>query len=66
MFSSIVCWTYNVGVGALSNSTFLKRINEKDFVRAAEAMTWFNKGGNGKILAGLVKRREAEAKLFLS
>lgn len=66
MFSSIVCWTYNVGVGALSNSTFLKRINSKDFVGASESLQWFNKGGDGKILAGLVKRREAEAKLFLS
>lgn len=65
-FSALVSITYNIGVSALSNSTFLKRINHKDFVGAAEAMTWFNKGGNGKILAGLVKRREAEAKLFLS
>lgn len=66
MFSAIVAWTYNVGVGALISSTFLKRLNEKDYIRACEALQWFNKGANGKILAGLVRRREAEAKLFLS
>jgi lysozyme len=65
-FSACVCFTYNVGVGAFISSTFLKRINNKDFIGASEAITWFNKGGSGKILAGLVKRRESEAKLFLS
>lgn len=66
MFSAIVAWTYNVGVGALISSTFLKRLNKKDYVGASEALQWFNKGANGKVLAGLVRRREAEAKLFLS
>jgi lysozyme len=66
MFGAIVAWTYNCGIAALINSTFLKRLNNKDFEKAAEALQWFNKGGNGEILQGLVNRRKEEAKLFLS
>jgi lysozyme len=66
MFSASVAWTFNCGIAALSNSTFLKRINVKDFERAAEAMQWFNKGANNNILQGLVKRRKEEAELFLT
>jgi lysozyme len=65
MFSATVAFTYNVGVANLIKSTFLKRINNKDFERAAESLLLWNKGSNGKILPGLIKRREQEAQLFL-
>ena len=65
-FSSLTSLIYNIGVGAFINSTVLKKLNKKDYEGSASAFLMWVKGGNGKILAGLVKRREAEAKLFLS
>ena len=66
MFDSLVSFTYNCGVAALSGSTAIRRLNKKDYEGAAEAMTWWSKGGNGKVLAGLVRRRKEEKELFLS
>ncbi len=54
---------YNIGVGAFSDSTACKRFKAGDLPGAAEAITWWNKGG-GRVLPGLVTRRAAEARLF--
>jgi lysozyme len=64
MFDALVSITYNIGVNGMKSSTFIKRINNKDFEGAAEAMKWWNKAG-GRVVAGLKRRREAEAALFL-
>lgn len=64
-FGAMVSLAYNIGTGAFSKSTCLKRFNAGDIEGAAEALTWFNKAG-GKVLRGLVRRREAERALFLS
>ena len=64
-YGAMLSLAYNIGPGAFINSTALRRFNAGDFEGAAEAMTWFNKAG-GKVLRGLMRRREAEAKLFLS
>ena len=60
---ALTSWTYNLGVGNLNSSTLLKKLNAgiKDEV-PAEMLRW-NKAG-GKVLAGLTKRREAEAELW--
>ena len=60
---ALTSWTYNLGVGNLKSSTLLKKLNagSKDEV-PAEMLRW-NKAG-GKVLAGLTKRREAEAELW--
>ena len=65
MFDALVSFTYNCGVGALSGSTAIRRLNKADYKGCADAMTWWNKGANGKKLVGLVRRREAEKQLFL-
>ncbi len=54
---------YNIGVGAFSDSTACKRFKAGDVPGAAEAVTWWNKGG-GRVLPGLVTRRAAEVRLF--
>ena len=64
-FGAMVSLAYNIGVGAFSRSTCLKRFNAGDAEGAAEALTWFNKAG-GKVLRGLTRRRAAERELFLS
>lgn len=64
-FGAFLSLAYNIGFGGFLKSTALRRFNEGDFEGAAEALQWFNKAG-GKVLRGLVRRRAAEAALFLS
>lgn len=56
---------YNVGVGAFRGSTVLREHNAGNFRAAADAFRLWNKAG-GRILSGLVARREAERALYLS
>ncbi|MFZ9066242.1 MAG: lysozyme [bacterium] len=62
--SAVLSWTYNLGVGRLRASTMRKRINEGDWESAAREMKRWNRA-NGRILRGLVIRRQVEAELFL-
>ena len=62
---AIASFVYNIGAGAFAKSTFLKKLNAEDFDGAASEFKKWNKD-NGKVLAGLTKRREAEKELFLS
>jgi lysozyme len=64
-FDSLCDFAYNLGSGALQGSTLMKRLNLKDYEGAANEFAKWNKAG-GKVLNGLVKRRELERKLFLS
>lgn len=64
-YDAMVSFTYNVGVGALKRSTLLKKLNAGDYQGAADELLRFTKA-NGKVLDGLVKRREKERTLFLS
>ena len=65
-FSALVSFTYNVGVANLKKSTLLKKvnINPLDQTITDEFLKW-NKAG-GKVLAGLTRRREQEAKLYFT
>lgn len=64
-FGACVSLAYNIGAHAFSTSSALKHINAGDYDKAANSILLFNKAG-GKILKGLVRRREAERKLFLT
>lgn len=64
-FSALVVFTYNVGPGALSESTLRRKLNDRDYAGAAEEFLRWNKAG-GQELAGLTRRRQAERALFLS
>lgn len=60
---ALVSFTYNVGNYAFKTSTLLKKLNREDFDGAAlEFARW--KYDNGRVIAGLVNRREKEAALF--
>ena len=63
-FAALVSFTFNVGTGNLKKSTLLKKVNAnpKDPSIKAEFMKWTR--ANGVVLKGLVRRREAEAKLY--
>ena len=63
--AACVSLAYNIGLSAFANSTVCKRLMAGDYAGAAEAILMWNKAG-GKVVNGLVRRREAEKKLFLS
>jgi len=62
-FDALVAWTYNLGPTNLKSSTLLKRLNEGDMADVPHQIRRWNKAG-GKVLDGLIRRREAEALLF--
>jgi lysozyme len=64
-FDALVSISFNFGLGNLQRSTIRMKANRGDWEGAAEAFMAWTKGG-GKVLPGLVKRREAERVLFLS
>ena len=64
-FDALVSISFNFGLGNLQRSTIRMRANRGDWEGAAEAFRVWTKGG-GKVLPGLVRRREAEIALFLS
>jgi lysozyme len=62
---AIASFIYNCGAGAYQKSTLKKRIDNEDFIGAAQEIRKWNKA-NGEILPGLVRRRTAEAELLLA
>jgi lysozyme len=60
---AMVSFVYNLGAGNLSNSTLLRLLNAGDDAGAAAQFDRWNKA-EGKVLAGLVRRRAAERALF--
>lgn len=62
---ALVSFAFNVGLGNLQRSTIRQRHNRLDFDNAAAGFMKWTKAG-GKVLAGLVKRRNDERLLYLS
>ena len=63
-FDALVSWVYNLGPANLTASTMLKVLNNGEYEEVPAQMKRWNKAG-GKVLDGLVRRREAEALLYL-
>ncbi|QBQ73107.1 lysozyme [Nodularia phage vB_NspS-kac65v162] len=66
-FDALVSFVYNVGIGAFKSSTMLRLINANKISEAVDEFPKWDKATvNGKkvSLTGLVRRREAERKLF--
>lgn len=64
-YDALVSFTVNVGVGAYCSSTLAKKLNRGDYAGAAQEFPRWNKSG-GRVLNGLVNRRAAEQRLFLT
>ena len=62
-FDALVAWVYNLGPTNLGESTMLKVLNGGQFDRVPEEMNRWTRAG-GKILEGLVRRRQAESLMF--
>lgn len=62
-FGAMVALAYNIGVGAFAKSTVAREHVARRHQLAAVAFERWNKAG-GKVLAGLTRRRAAEAALY--
>lgn len=64
-FDALVSWIFNLGTGSFSTSTLRKRIlaGAADEQVADEMVRWVN--ASGKPMPGLMRRRAAEANMFL-
>ena len=62
--AAIVDFTFNLGAGRLQTSTLRRRINQRDWVASGKELRRWVYGG-GKVLPGLVARREADCALLV-
>lgn len=62
-FDALVSFVYNLGASNLERSTLRKKLNAGDYNGAAEEFERWTLC-NGKPLAGLIRRRQAERSLF--
>ena len=63
-FDALVSFAYNIGNKNFNWSTLLKKLNLSDYEGASSEFLRWNQA-NGKILNGLVLRRQKEKELFL-
>lgn len=61
--NALTDFCYNLGPGKLQTSTLRKKVNDRDWPGAREQIRKWVRGG-GKVLPGLVLRRDAEAALM--
>jgi lysozyme len=62
-FDALVAFCFNVGVGAFTDSTLLKKLNDGSYDAVPDQLMKWTKGG-GKTLPGLVNRRQHEIDLW--
>lgn len=62
---ALVSFSFNCGLGTLQRSTLRQKHNRGNFAGAAEEFMKYTKGG-GKVLKGLVNRRNDERALYIS
>jgi lysozyme len=63
--AALVSFAYNCGTHNLRESTLLRLFNTGDIQGAADQFPRWNKAG-GKVIPGLIARRDAERRLFLT
>jgi GH24 family phage-related lysozyme (muramidase) len=64
-FDALCSWAFNCGVGVLSTSTLVRRLNQGDHAAVpAQLARWDKAGSPPRPVAGLTRRRKAEGKLY--
>ncbi len=63
-FDALVSFSFNVGLGNLQRSSLRMKHNRGDFEEAADEFMKWTKAG-GRVLPGLVKRRQDERALYV-
>lgn len=61
--AALIDWTFNLGAGNLRASTLRRRVNAAAWDLVPDELRKWNKAA-GRVLRGLVVRREAEARLI--
>lgn len=62
-FDALVSFAFNLGEGNLKSSTLLRKHNAGDYAGAKAEFARWNRA-SGKVMAGLTRRRAAEADLY--
>lgn len=62
-FDALVDFVFNLGRGAFAGSTLLKELNAGNFSAAAAQFNRWSRAG-GQVVAGLLRRRQAETAMF--
>jgi len=62
-YDALISFSFNLGLGTLQRSTVRQKINRGDFKGAVKVILQYNKS-SGKVLKGLILRRQDEAKLL--
>jgi lysozyme len=63
-FDALVALAFNIGASAFSSSTLRRYLNQGNVLEAYRQFAVWNKV-KGKVCEGLVRRRQAEAEMFL-
>ena len=64
-FDALVSFAFNVGLGSLQRSGLRMKTNRGEFEEAADEFLKWTKAG-GRVLPGLVKRRQDERALYMA
>lgn len=62
-FDALVDFVFNLGAGTFERSTLLRLLNAGEFAAAAAQFALWDRAG-GAVVAGLLRRRQAETALF--
>src|SRR5208282_1792815 len=62
-FDALVDFVFNLGSGSFEHSTLLTLVNQRNFGAAADQFERWDHAG-GKVVAGLLRRRQAEEEEF--
>ncbi len=65
VFDALVSFAFNVGLGNLQRSSLRMKTNRGEFEEAADEFMKWTKAG-GRVLPGLVKRRQDERALYMA
>lgn len=57
---AVISFAYNVGIGGLEESSFLKYLNQGKYKKASNRLLLWVKDDRGTTLLGLLRRRRAE------
>jgi len=63
MFDALCAWVYNIGANAAKTSTLLVELNLGHYWKIPSELAKWNRSG-GKVVQGLINRRQAEIELF--
>ena len=64
-FDALASFTFNLGSGRLQSSTLRAKTNRLDYEGAADEFPKWRKAG-GRVLAGLIRRRAEERRLWMT